>query len=88
MPKGGLTGLSGQEHQAQAQTIVTWLNAKVANHKKLRGGVRFVPEIPKNASGKILRRIMKECAKAEAETAGVQGPRVRLSMREREKTGI
>ena len=29
---------------------------KVAPHKKLRGGVVFIEEIPKTASGKILRR--------------------------------
>ncbi|KAI9787956.1 MAG: hypothetical protein M1816_007356 [Peltula sp. TS41687] len=39
--------------------IVQWLNARVANHKWLRGGVRFTDEIPKSASGKILRRILK-----------------------------
>ena len=32
---------------------------RVSNQKKLRGGVRFVDEIPKNASGKILRRELK-----------------------------
>jgi acyl-CoA synthetase (AMP-forming)/AMP-acid ligase II len=40
--------------------IVQWLDGKVANHKKLRGGVRFVKEIPKSATGKILRRVLKE----------------------------
>ncbi|KAK6436690.1 hypothetical protein LTR95_007111 [Oleoguttula sp. CCFEE 5521] len=39
--------------------IVDWLAAKVANHKKLRGGVKFTDEIPKSASGKILRRMLK-----------------------------
>jgi len=32
----------------------------VSNHKKLRGGVRWVDEIPKSASGKILRRVLKD----------------------------
>ncbi|KIW62212.1 hypothetical protein PV04_10408 [Phialophora macrospora] len=67
VPKGGLAALAGgaDEERRQAQAIVTWLNGRVANHKKLRGGVKFVAEIPKNASGKILRRIMKEWAKDE-----------------------
>jgi 4-coumarate--CoA ligase len=43
----------------EASEIVQWLNGKVAGHKKLRGGVRFVEEIPKSASGKILRRVLK-----------------------------
>lgn len=39
--------------------ISDWLGTKVANHKKLRGGVKFTNEIPKSASGKILRRMLK-----------------------------
>jgi acyl-coenzyme A synthetase/AMP-(fatty) acid ligase len=33
---------------------------KVSEHKHLAGGVQFVTAIPKNASGKILRRKVKE----------------------------
>ena len=47
--------------------IVQWLQAKVASHKRLRGGVRFVDEIPKSASGKILRRLLKAKAHEEEE---------------------
>ena len=36
------------------------LAGKVAPYKTLRGGVRFVAEIPKSASGKILHRVMRE----------------------------
>ena len=50
-----------------AQEIIQWLQAKVANHKRLRGGVRFVDEIPKSASGKILRRLLKIRAQQEEE---------------------
>ncbi|PGH27871.1 hypothetical protein AJ80_00421 [Polytolypa hystricis UAMH7299] len=49
----------------EAAKIVQWLDAKVAPYKKLRGGVRFVDEIPKSASGKILRRILKDQVKKE-----------------------
>jgi 4-coumarate--CoA ligase len=49
--------------EAEAKAIVEWLDTKVANHKRLRGGVVFVDEIPKSASGKILRRILKERSK-------------------------
>ena len=45
--------------------IVTWLASRVAGHKALRGGVWFVDEVPKSASGKILRRLLKDKAKEE-----------------------
>ncbi|EEH19618.1 hypothetical protein PABG_07815 [Paracoccidioides brasiliensis Pb03] len=50
---------------ADAEQIVQWLSGKVAPHKRLRGGVRFVDEIPKSASGKILRRVLKDRARKE-----------------------
>ena len=40
MPKDGL----GKDEK-EAKEIVEWLGAKVAHHKKLRGGVRFVDEV-------------------------------------------
>ncbi|KAH6720061.1 hypothetical protein BKA61DRAFT_228627 [Leptodontidium sp. MPI-SDFR-AT-0119] len=52
--------------------IASWVGAKVAGHKKLRGGVRFVDEIPKSAAGKILRRILRDKVKAEEEAARVK----------------
>lgn len=51
--------------QSTVAEIADWLHAKVAGHKKLRGGVRFIDEVPKSASGKILRRILKDQAKSE-----------------------
>lgn len=45
--------------QNEAQKIVLWLEKRVAPHKRLRGGVRFVDEIPRNPSGKILRRMIR-----------------------------
>ncbi|WPH01025.1 Hypothetical protein R9X50_00385900 [Acrodontium crateriforme] len=56
---------SQQASPALEKEIVDWLATKVANHKRLRGGVRFVDEIPKSAAGKILRRVLK--AKYEEE---------------------
>lgn len=40
--------------------------AKAAPYKQLQGGVEFMKEIPKSASGKILRRILRDqVAKAD-----------------------
>ncbi|PTB36552.1 uncharacterized protein TrAFT101_010433 [Trichoderma asperellum] len=55
------------ETEARAKDIIEWLNAKVAPPKKLRGGVRFIKEVPKSQAGKILRRVLKEQAKKEDE---------------------
>ncbi|OQV10171.1 AMP-binding enzyme domain-containing protein [Cladophialophora immunda] len=61
---GGAAGQEQEQHKHAAE-IVQWMNAKVANHKKLRGGVKFVDAVPKSVSGKILRRVLKEQAKKE-----------------------
>ncbi|CAK1593301.1 unnamed protein product [Parnassius mnemosyne] len=37
---------------------------RLSNPKRLRGGVKFVKEIPKNPSGKILRKHLREMAKS------------------------
>lgn len=62
VPSSGIEGDRKTEHE-----IVAWLATKVANHKKLRGGIRFVEEIPKSPSGKILRRMLKDRFQAEEE---------------------
>ncbi|KAJ5614148.1 hypothetical protein N7528_007802 [Penicillium herquei] len=64
---------SGASEKDEAAKIIQWLDGKVAHHKRLRGGVRFVDEIPKNPSGKILRRLLKLKFKDE-----LKGPRAKL----------
>lgn len=39
---------------------MNFVASKVGPHKKLRGGVEFLDEIPKSASGKILRRELRQ----------------------------
>ena len=51
---------SGVSAEQEAENVIKWLDGKVAYHKKLRGGLRFVDAIPKNPSGKILRRMLKK----------------------------
>ncbi|PYH63316.1 acyl--CoA ligase [Aspergillus vadensis CBS 113365] len=69
---------SGVSAAQEAENIVKWLDGKVAYHKRLRGGVSFVKEIPKSASGKILRRLLKKKAKEEGVGAGAAGPKAKL----------
>ncbi|KAF9879301.1 AMP-binding enzyme [Colletotrichum karsti] len=45
--------------------IAEWMEGKFARHKHLTGGVSFVEAIPKNPSGKILRRALRENAQRE-----------------------
>ncbi len=52
--------------EARARQLADWVAAQVAPHKKLRGGVRFVDQVPKSPSGKVLRRVMRERAAREA----------------------
>ncbi|EFA06717.1 Luciferin 4-monooxygenase-like Protein [Tribolium castaneum] len=40
--------------------IIDFVAGKVSSQKRLRGGVIFVPAIPKNPSGKILRRELRK----------------------------
>lgn len=52
-----------------AEDIQAWVAERIANHKRLRGGVRFIEVIPKSPSGKILRRILRDQAKKEGPVA-------------------
>jgi 4-coumarate--CoA ligase len=76
VPRAYIVASSAEAGETQARAIVEWLAKKVANHKRLRGGVVFVDEIPKSASGKILRRVLKQRS-GEDEPLGV-APKARL----------
>ncbi len=54
---------------AKAKEIVDWLAEHTAPHKRLRGGVHFVKEIPKSASGNILRRVLRDQARQESKAS-------------------
>ncbi|KAL1956765.1 hypothetical protein VTO42DRAFT_6818 [Malbranchea cinnamomea] len=50
------------------EEIQKFAASKLAKYKYLTGGVKFVDAIPKNASGKILKRILREEAKKEIQS--------------------
>lgn len=56
---------SGKATPETAEIIKTWLAERVVKYKRLEGGVRFVDAIPKNPSGKILRKELREKAAQE-----------------------
>ncbi|KAH6671219.1 4-coumarate-CoA ligase-like protein [Halenospora varia] len=49
------------------EEVKRWCGERLARYKELTGGVRFVDAIPKNASGKILKRVLREEAERERE---------------------
>ncbi|KAF2182004.1 4-coumarate-CoA ligase-like protein [Zopfia rhizophila CBS 207.26] len=52
-----------------AEDIKKWLAERVSKAKRLEGGVRFIDVIPKNPSGKIMRRALREQAALEVTKA-------------------
>ena len=48
-----------------ANELIKYVNDRVAQHKQLRGGIKFIDKVPKSASGKILRRTLREEAKKD-----------------------
>jgi len=51
--------------ESLANELIKYVHDRVAQHKRLRGGVKFIEEVPKSASGKILRRVLKAEAKKD-----------------------
>ena len=49
--------------------VQEFVASRVAPHKKLRGGVKFVDGVPRSAAGKILRKELREMRKREEEKA-------------------
>ncbi|XP_046988558.1 luciferin 4-monooxygenase-like [Schistocerca americana] len=47
---------------ATAEELQRLVDDKVADHKKLRGGVRIVGELPHTASGKVAKRVLRRWA--------------------------
>lgn len=48
-----------------AEGIKSWLAERVSRHKRLEGGVHFIDAVPKNPSGKILRKQLRDKAALE-----------------------
>ena len=66
LPRAYVVKQDDEESQKlTAGEVVEFVQSKVAQHKRLRGGVRFTNEIPKSASGKILRRVQIQLDRAE-----------------------
>ena len=58
IPKAFVVRRAGYE-KVTVDELITWANGKLANYKNVRE-IEFIDAIPRNPSGKILRRILKE----------------------------
>ena len=67
VPKQPLDSLSPQASKDFQAEVAKWIEGKVANHKRLRGGVVLIDAIPKSPSGKILRKDLRAMTKKEIE---------------------
>ena len=47
------------------EDVKKFMEGRLAKYKRLDGGVKFVDAIPKNASGKILKRVLRDQVKRE-----------------------
>ncbi|EKM61768.1 uncharacterized protein PHACADRAFT_204921 [Phanerochaete carnosa HHB-10118-sp] len=52
--------LSSPDRESFIWGMHAWLSTRVAAYKRLRGGIALINEIPKSASGKILRRVLRK----------------------------
>lgn len=48
--------------EVTAASLEAWVASRLASYKRLTGGVEFVDVVPKSASGKILRQILRDRA--------------------------
>ncbi|KAJ2006452.1 hypothetical protein H4R26_001365 [Coemansia thaxteri] len=59
VPKAFVVVRPGVSQVGLSEAIKGWISGRVAHYKALRGGVEIVAAIPKSASGKILRRVLR-----------------------------
>ncbi|KAL4808014.1 hypothetical protein BDV18DRAFT_158134 [Aspergillus unguis] len=52
--------------QLSESQVQEYMKDRVAKHKQLTGGVEFVKEVPRLASGKLHRRVLKEWARRDS----------------------
>ena len=64
-PRAYLVRRPGGGEKPTEQEVHDYMRERLASYKQLVGGIVFTEAIPKNASGKILKRVLREQAKKE-----------------------
>merc|ERR1719154_1018939 len=54
------------KNDAMAEEIHDYINERVSDHKRIRGGIVFLEAIPRSPAGKILKKDLKIITKVEA----------------------
>lgn len=66
LPRAYVVRKSGSdENSLNEEGVKKFMESRLAQYKRLDGGVKFVKAIPKTASGKILKRLLRDEAKKE-----------------------
>ncbi|KAH8601829.1 4-coumarate-CoA ligase-like protein [Bisporella sp. PMI_857] len=65
IPRAYVVVQASHKSIAKEKEIADWVAKRVTRYKRLVGGVVFTDVVPKNPSGKILRKILRERAKEE-----------------------
>ncbi|TKA82652.1 hypothetical protein B0A55_00743 [Friedmanniomyces simplex] len=65
LPRAYVVRRSGSGEVLTVAEVNKYMRERLASYKQLEGGIVFVEAIPKNASGKILKRVLREQAKKE-----------------------
>lgn len=64
LPRGYVVRRPGSKGPSD-QEVHEYMRERLASFKMLEGGIKWVDAIPKNASGKILKRILRDEVKKE-----------------------
>ncbi|KAJ5560168.1 hypothetical protein N7513_002567 [Penicillium frequentans] len=67
--------LRGYSNAAVLQEISDFVSNKVSNYKRLRGGMVAIEALPRNTTGKVLKKVLKDKA-ANSDEKRVLGPKL------------
>lgn len=70
VPRAYVVARPGSQAKLTEDGVKKHMTERLAKYKQLEGGVVVVEAIPKTASGKILKRVLKEQAKMEMASEG------------------